>query len=318
MLEQAASAHAGNGSKERDMLQAIDAMLSKLSELWITVGALLLVALFGSLGHLTDANVSLLLFYLVPVAVATWYARKDAGMTVALAASLAALWADLGPTPFHQDYWIVLWNVISRFSSFLIVATLVDRLRVRLEFERQLARIDGLTGSLNRHAFMEQLQYNIDLAAREKLPFTLAYIDIDDFKTINDTHGHHGGDRVLRVVASTLKEFSRRTDLVARLGGDEFAVLFPDTDQNGAEKFIAKAKASFEAAFHGNTPLVTCSIGAVTFTSAPASAAAAIEAADLLMYEVKKSGKNAAAFRTIDAPAGIRPTHREHPLTGRH
>lgn len=281
------------------MLRAIDRLLSKLSHTQITICALLLVALVGIVDGLADYQMSFLLLYLIPVVIATWYTSKETGITIALAASLAALWADLGTWPFERHYLIVLWSVITRFGSFLLVATLVDMLRVRLELEQQLARVDALTGSLNRHAFMEQLQYNLDLAAREKLPFTLAYIDVDNFKAINDTHGHHGGDRVLRIIASTLKEFSRRTDLVARLGGDEFAVLFPDTDQEGAKRIIAKAKNSFDAAFHDTRPIVTCSTGVVTFLSAPASAADAIKTADLLMYEVKKSGKNAAAFLSV-------------------
>jgi diguanylate cyclase (GGDEF)-like protein len=300
------------------VLQAIDKLLSKLSHTQITVFALLLVAVVGICDGFTGYQVSFLLLYLIPVVIATWYASKEVGITVALAASLAALWVDLGTWPFARHYLIVLWSVITRFGAFLLVATLLDMLRVRLELERQLARIDALTGSLNRHAFMEQLQYNLDLAAREKLPFTLAYIDVDDFKAINDTHGHHGGDRVLRIIASTLKEFSRRTDLVARLGGDEFAVLFPNTDQEGAKKIIAKAKDSFDAVFHGTRPMVTCSTGVVTFLSAPASAADAIKAADLLMYEVKKTGKNAAAFRSLDPDAEPHSRARDLPRSDQH
>lgn len=298
-------------AEERKVLPEIDKVLSRLSETQITIFALLLVALFGVLDHLAGYDVSFLLLYLIPVVIATWYAGKETGLTVALVASLAALWGDLGTWPYSRHYLVVIWSVISRFGSFLVVATLVDMLRVRLEFERQLARVDALTGSLNRRAFTEQLQYNLDLAAREKLPFTLAYIDVDDFKNVNDTHGHHGGDRVLRIIASILKEFSRRTDLVTRLGGDEFAVLFPDTSQEGAEKIIAKAKKSLEAAFHDTEPTVTCSIGVITFTSAPASAAEALKTADLLMYEVKRTGKNAVAFHTVDPHADMRPTLRE-------
>jgi diguanylate cyclase (GGDEF)-like protein len=300
------------------VLQAIDRLLSKLSHTQITICALLLVALVGIVDSLADYQVSFLLLYLIPVVIATWYTSKETGITIALAASLAALWADLGTWPFERHYLIVLWSVITRFGSFLLVATLLDMLRVRLQLEQQLARIDALTGSLNRHAFMEQLQYNLDLAARERLPFTLAYIDVDDFKAINDTHGHHGGDRVLRIIASTLKEFSRRTDLVARLGGDEFAVLFPNTDQEGAKNFITKAKDSFDTAFRDTRPMVTCSTGVVTFLSAPASAADAIKTADLLMYEVKKSGKNAAAFLSVDPDGSLHSPARDLPRTERY
>lgn len=284
------------------MWPAIDKILNRRPKAQVTAFAFILVALFGICDHLIGPEFSFLLFYLIPVAIASWYAGKDAGISVALAASAAALLAALGTTPYSNHYLIVLWAVVSRFGAFLVIATLLDILHDRLALEQKLARIDSLTGSLNRHAFMEQLQYNLDLAAREKLPFTLAYIDVDNFKKVNDTCGHNRGDQVLISIARILRQFSRRTDLVSRLGGDEFAMLFPNTAQDGAQRIISKARKSLEAVFLADKPTVSCSIGVVTFLSAPAAATEAVKAADLLMYEVKNAGKNSIAFRTINPP----------------
>jgi diguanylate cyclase (GGDEF)-like protein len=177
-----------------------------------------------------------------------------------------------------------------------------------LENERRLARTDNLTGALNRRAFIEQLEFAVGLASRDGQPFALVYIDLDDFKQVNDVHGHTEGDRVLRTVAQTCADSVRRTDVVARLGGDEFALLLRGADRAGAEGVIAKSRQTLAAAFRSQRAGVTCSIGGVIFEGAPRSVEAAIQAADALMYEVKKQGKDSVALRTIEAAPGAAPT----------
>ncbi len=282
------------------MLATLDKWLGRLGWWHVTMLAFVLVAAVGVVDAQVEYEVSLLLLYLVPIVIASWYAGRDVGISVALIASASTLWAALGPDPLAKHYFVIGWAVASRFGIFVVIATLLDLLHDRLRAEQQLARLDVLTGGLNRRAFLEQLQYNVDLAAREGFPFSLAYVDIDNFKQINDTRGHEGGDRVLIAIAGVLKQCSRRTDLVARLGGDEFAMLFPDTSQTGARNIITKIARTMANTFSNERPLVSCSIGVVTFTSAPADAAEAVRAADLLMYQVKSSGKNAIAFHQVD------------------
>ena len=182
----------------------------------------------------------------------------------------------------------------------LTVAYLLDRLRTQVDIEQQLARSDPVTGIFNRRAFLERLQYRLDLAVREEKPVVLAYIDLDDFKRVNDRGGHDEGDRVLRLVASTLTESVRRTDVVARLGGDEFGLLFAGADRASAERLIAKVRHSLLRTLTTEQSAVTCSIGCVTFQASAPDPDAALRAADSLMYKVKSQGKNAVAFEVID------------------
>jgi len=154
---------------------------------------------------------------------------------------------------------------------------------------------------LNRRALFERLEYVLQLARRQQSTFTIVYIDVDAFKTINDTHGHAEGDRVLRTTAEVLANNIRRADTVARLGGDEFALLLVDTDRLGAEELISKVRHQLKDALASAGLPATCSIGAVTFHRPPATADDAIEAADALMYKVKAGGKNGTAFEEAGA-----------------
>lgn len=117
------------------------------------------------------------------------------------------------------------------------------------------------------------------------------YLDIDNFKTVNDTQGHSEGDHLLRQVASTLTTAVREIDTVARLGGDEFGLLLPETGGDAAVTVATKISAGLKVQVEQHWP-VTFSIGMVTYLTAPESADEMIRVADTLMYEVKDSGKN--------------------------
>jgi diguanylate cyclase (GGDEF)-like protein len=142
------------------------------------------------------------------------------------------------------------------------------------------------------------------LAARYGHPLVLAYIDIDNFKAVNDSRGHAEGDRILRSVAATLTESVRSTDLVGRLGGDEFALLLPETAEAGAEAVLAKVRAHLEGAAAGGSWPIGFSIGAAAFAVSPPDLEAAIGLADSLMLSVKREGKGETLVRSF-APEEI-------------
>ncbi len=278
------------------MLQAIDRIASRLSRKTVVLASVAAVALVGLADQLTGFELSFSLFYLAPIAVATWYAGRSAGMLVALISGAAWLVADLSAGHVYSSRAIVAWDALMRLCIFVIFAQLLHALHSLLDTAQRLARTDLLTGLDNRRAFFEQLQYSLALAARERRPLTLAYVDLDDFKRVNDVHGHAAGDQVLRIVARTLLQALRRTDTVARLGGDEFALLLPGTDQAGAESLIAKTRQALYEAFRTESARPTCSVGAVTFAEPTLDAERAIAAADALMYQVKARGKDGVAF----------------------
>ena len=110
----------------------------------------------------------------------------------------------------------------------------------------QLATLDELTEISNRRGFIKLAQYSLDICARQKIPTSLVYFDLNEFKSINDKFGHAEGDTVLIDFSNQLKNTFRNSDVLARLGGDEFAVLLTDTSTEPAEKTIARLRHSIE------------------------------------------------------------------------
>lgn len=135
-------------------------------------------------------------------------------------------------------------------------------------------------------------------ARRHGHPFTVIYIDLDNFKTVNDTLGHSVGNTLLRHVVDTLKGTVRATDLVARLGGDEFVILLPETDRDSAKVLVSKLREQLLDAMQSQGWPVTFSVGVLTCISSPANVDELIRAADAIMYEAKKTGKNAIRYST--------------------
>lgn len=164
-----------------------------------------------------------------------------------------------------------------------------------LEREKDDARLDFLTRIANRRAFYEIASTEAARARRYQRPLTLIYIDLDNFKTVNDTLGHDVGDELLIEVAATLRSNLRTTDTVARLGGDEFALLLPETDQGAALLVINKVQeVLLESMRRRNWP-VTFSIGLASFPVPPESVEEMVKQADAIMYSVKLKGKNSIA-----------------------
>lgn len=122
--------------------------------------------------------------------------------------------------------------------------------------------------------------------------FTLAYFDVDNFKQINDHFGHNTGDKLLIIIAQTIKKQIRETDTVARLGGDEFALILPETNYQAGQSILPRLQQKLNLAIAAYSPPISLSIGAVTFLSLPNSIDRLIDEADRLMYQVKKNGKN--------------------------
>lgn len=161
---------------------------------------------------------------------------------------------------------------------------------------KNLAFIDPLTNLFNRRYFIESAKSLISLAKREKTATTIMIIDIDDFKIINDVHGHENGDRVLVFVANVLKNQCRQSDVIARWGGEEFVILLPNTDLKGAKKVATaiKNKISHENInMNYNTSIkITASMGISQINNEDDNFEPALNKADKALYKAKSSGKN--------------------------
>lgn len=277
-------------------LTNLDLQLSRLSPRLVLVWSCLAVFVVEGIDYVTGYEVSLSLLYLAPIGLAAWYAGRRPGYAIAALSCLGWYVADWAAGSEYSSTVIPVWNAIVRLALFVIVAHLLSALRTSLRRQQHLARTDGLTGLYVRRAFEERFLHDLALAGRRQAPLSLAYLDVDDFKAINDTHGHAAGDRVLSVLGHVLGRSVRESDTAARLGGDEFALLLPDTDEHAVQQAIANIRRELERALTETDLQVTCSIGVVTFVDAATSFEEATAAADVLMYRVKNRGKGSVAF----------------------
>ena len=253
----------------------------------VLAGCLAGVLLIGGLDAAVDPLLAMSALYLVPVLVA---AMRDAVAGWALAAGSAAVWCSVDLLR-HGDVYtnaaVPLANAAARLVVFGVVVWLVVALLDQAERARALSRCDALTGLLTTRAFYEVVEAERRTAARTGQPLTLAYLDVDDFKSVNDRHGHTAGDEVLRSIAQVLRTTVREVDAVGRLGGDEFAVVMPGTDADGAAHLLDRVLE--RVAEVGDTGL---SVGATTFAAPPPDVDAMVREADNAMYAQKRAGKN--------------------------
>lgn len=255
-------------------------------------GALALASLLAVVDYLTGIEVSFALFYVAPVTLAAWVAGPQAGVAVSIFAAIAWQIANRMAGETFSSPLIPYWNAFSRLTVLLVVALLLAKLKAALERERTLSRVDPLTQVANPRAFHETAAAELARARRHARPITVVFVDVDDFKRVNDRFGHDEGDAVLQAVARTLARSVRDTDCVARLGGDEFVVLFPEADCQASATAIGHLQAELLGEMQRNRWPVTFSIGAHTFSSAPESVEVLVKAADELMYGAKELGKS--------------------------
>ncbi len=154
-----------------------------------------------------------------------------------------------------------------------------------------LSATDALTGLQNRRSFDARLNQCYGASRRNGRPLSLLLLDVDHFKSFNDTYGHQAGDDVLRIVARALRDCVRTTDVLARYGGEEFVVILPDTDEDGAVALAERCRRAVAAENWTQRP-VTVSIGASTLADATGDAAALVREADEALYRSKESGRN--------------------------
>lgn len=244
-------------------------------------------------------GVAFLLLYLVPVFAVAWLVGRDAGVLLSLVSAVAYFFSEEFGRGFQSRPLIPVFNFGARLGAFLFVTYFVSALRRSLEQERAAARTDALTGALNRRSFFEAAEMEIRRARRHRHPFTLAYLDIDDFKELNDRFGHTAGDAALRALTDTLLRGVREIDSVARLGGDEFVLLMPETDDDAAQAVVTRVRESLTSVAAENRWPISFSVGVVTWTTPPRTVDAMIKQADDTMYEVKNTGKNRIAHLKI-------------------
>ena len=274
------------------MLQTISNILDNSNNwwrIWVLVFATLIL---GVVDYYSGPELSFSLFYTGPIMLAVWYGGHRQGLVITFLSTAVWLVAEISIGREYSHTMILIWNTIIRFLFFLLIMELLLSVRDKVVMLANLASTDPLTNLANRRYFLEQLERECTRVKRYPEVFTIAYIDLDNFKYVNDTKGHLVGDEVLQCVGEVLKSNLRESDIAARLGGDEFAIFFPAMKETTSKEVIEKLQASFLDAMNKHKWPITFSIGVVTYLEPLANIREMVRKADELMYQVKKSGKN--------------------------
>lgn len=255
------------------------------------------IFLVGFLDYATGYEISFFIFYALPIGCAAWYSGRNWGMAGAFFS--VAIWftADNMTGHAYSYHLIPLWNGLIRLIFFVFTAYAVAAMKEKINLEELNADFDALTGILNGRGFRKRAEAVLPLLKRERCSYALAFVDIDNFKQVNDMKGHAEGDRVLAEVARVMKDSFRESDMVARLGGDEFIVFLPRTDVEKSKSVLQALKEKLDAVARGNSWPIGFSIGLGVFDGG-LPFETAITKADALMYQAKKSRKNGISFLT--------------------
>ena len=274
----------------------IAAWLEKQNKPLLVFLGMILICIIGVADYLSGSEFAFSVFYVLPIAMITWGTNRRWGLVSSLISAFVWLAAESVTGQTYSSPLVPIWNSFIRLAFFAIITVLLSSLKNSME----LTRTDQLTTSINARYFYEILQMEIDRFQRSQRPFTIAYIDIDNFKSVNDRFGHPAGDQLLIQFANSIRKNIRKSDFIARLGGDEFALLFPETDQKSARIVFSKIQGILREEMQHKKWPVTFSVGIVTCKTAPKTTDQLIKLADALMYAAKNDGRNTVKYSEYD------------------
>ena len=269
-----------------------DARLRELPDWAIFAIGMALVAAVAAFRITVAHDIPVADFLLIPVAGIGWLVRDRAYAYIAAASTAAVTVVIAVAGQAAAPLVAALAAAGVRFALYLIVLALLGGIRQMQVAREKEARTDYLTGALNARAFEEAAIAEIERGRRYGQALSLLYLDVDDFKSVNDTFGHREGDSVLAELSHVMRCAVRTNDLVARLGGDEFAVLMPEANRFSA---LAVARRVRDEVGRVTTPdghAVRCSIGVASYAAPPVAVDELIHDADTLMYSAKEQGKD--------------------------
>jgi diguanylate cyclase (GGDEF)-like protein len=285
-----------------DMHQIFSSMRTRLftvierrSRRTILAWSLGLIAVIGVIDYATG-NYSLIIFYMVPIFVAAWFVSSTAGLAVSVCSFISSIVTNPGRDVQVSTFY---WDVFLELVYLVLFSLMFSSLRAQFNLECEMSRVDPLTNAMNRRALCEVADYEISRSSHAFHPMSMAFIDLDNFKAVNDRMGHAEGDKVLKEVVTTMRGVLRKADTIARVGGDEFVVMLPETGEESAGVVLQKLREDLLGSMTRNGWPVTFSIGLITHETTPESAEDMISQADQLMYSIKNSNKNAILHRVI-------------------
>jgi len=287
--------------RTRDIL----AVFRHLPRWFMILSIFVLTGILSVLDWVTGRDVSFLIFYLVPIGLASWYVSSRWGIAVALSCGVVWYMEDVMGREAIPSVFLLTWNLTTKGVFLIVISRLFYRLKLAMDREARTARTDPLTGVANRRVLFDVMEHEIGGMGRNRAPLSLAFVDLDNFKAVNDSMGHDAGDEVLRAVVRGIKSALRGMDLVARVGGDEFVILLPGTNADAAAEVADRVRqAVLDELAAGQWPC-NLSMGLITCATPPCDPDELLSRADKLMYQAKKSGKGRTVQESIDtAPKG--------------
>ncbi len=269
---------------------------------WVKTGlfaiGLMMVVIIGICDFLTGTELPFQIFYLLPVLWTAWFCHMNAGLALAFASVGAAHCINLPAREHLSPMRVIYLNDATYLIFYMVAGWMAGRLKGALEQTRALARTDLMTGLLSARAVYDIIQSEIMRLRRYQQPFTAIYIDLDNFKHINDRFGHKAGDEVLKAITQVIREKLRLTDTLGRIGGDEFFILLPETNAAQAT-LITKRLHNLIAEKSGDYQNITVSIGVITCIVAPASPDHLIQLAEKQLHLAKQDGRNRIHFAVL-------------------
>jgi len=232
---------------------------------------------------------------------AAWYCDRGFLITVFVAATLVNLDMASQLIAPHAPLWQYALAYASVIIVFAAFALQMRYLKTAFRSLRLESRTDALTGLKNRRGFFEAVEAELTRGARSSRCLTLALVDIDNFKYVNDTRGHARGDALLVAVGRCIGATLREVDCVGRIGGDEFAILLAETDAQEARQILERLQKRLRPVLRSCHRAVSASMGAVTLASdQELSVDQLLERADRAMYSVKQGMKDGLALVEVD------------------
>ncbi|MFA6078444.1 MAG: GGDEF domain-containing protein [Candidatus Omnitrophota bacterium] len=266
--------------------------LEKRSKLFLAALSVASAALAYTIGLAIGPGFFTPTLYIPSLIIASWFIGPRAGIVLSVINTAALSFHDALSVPGYAASASTYWNIAAMLGLFLIISYNISALRNTRASEQNMTKTDSLTGVANRRAFYDLAGIEIHRSRRYNHPFTVAYVDIDNFKIINYRYGHSAGDSLLNVVAQEMKSHVRDVDLVSRFGGDEFAILLPETGAEPSQLVFSRLRYELLDLMKKNDWPVTFSFGVATFLNAPESVEEIIKKASVLMYSAKNHGAN--------------------------
>jgi diguanylate cyclase (GGDEF)-like protein len=291
------------------LAQALESMSRESA--WVAIVATTALLTWAN-SRFPDAGLAPL--YIPAICAACWSLGERAGYFVALVCAVSAIMPHL-PMSDSSPLALAVRTTV-RVGTYLFVAATIASFRRSFDRQRHLALRDRMTGALNGETFHSYLEETLDAAREDQGILLLAILDLDDFKAINNQHGHAAGDTVLRTFARGARELVRRDDAFGRIGGDEFVLLLRVRPSDAGESFARTLHGRVSVVLATGEYPVTCSMGALIIQPDNGqNAASLMNAVDQIMYRAKRGGKNAVEIGWAERAQEIKT--REMPLSTR-